>query len=223
MNGSPDINDSAATDESDKLDPRQAADILEQATRRARRQFDPHPPVLGLVNALIALIAYGVVWLVVRGQHPYDGLSVWLIILLAMMARLAIGLSARVFWNATKGVRGRPIRPWWAEVGAITVALAAMFVFMGALDRAGADHAIVYGIYLAAAPLIILGGTAAGFMAAREDWPAFAAALAVVCVGAGGAFAGPAGAWGVAGLGLCLALLGHAAATVWLRHPKAVR
>jgi hypothetical protein len=60
-------------------------------------------------------------------------------------------------------------------------------------------------------------------VAARADWPAFAAALAVVCVGAGAAFAGPAGVWGVAGLGLTLTLLGHAAATVWRRHPKAVR
>jgi hypothetical protein len=223
MNGSPDINDSAPADEGDMLDVRQAADILDRPTRRARRQFDADPPLLGLLRAVIALVAYGTVWLSVRGQHRYDGLRTWLIVLLAVLARSAIALSIGFVRHATKGVSGRPARPWWAEICAVVVALAAVFVFMGALDQAGAGHAVVYGVYLAVAPLIIVGGTVAGFLAARADWPAFAAALAVVCVGAGGAFAGPAGAWEIAGLGLCLALLGHTAASAWLRWAKAVR
>jgi hypothetical protein len=223
MNGSPDINDSAAAEEGDMLDVRRAADILDQATRRARRQFDANPPLLGLLNAVIALVAYGAVWLSVRGQHPYDGLHVWIVILLVMLARLVLGLFIGFFRRATKGVSGRSPRPWWAEVVAVVVVLAAVLVFMAAIVHAGAGHAIAYGVYPAAVPLIVVGGTLAGFMAARADWAAFAAALAVVGVGAGAAFAGPAGAWGIAGLGLCLAFLGHTAATVWLRHRTAVR
>ena len=223
MNGSPDINDSAPTDEDDVLDVRQAADILDRATRRAQRQFDANPPQLGLLNAVIALVAYGAVWLSVRGQHPYDGLHVWLVVLLIGLARLVLALFIGFFRHATKGVSGRSARPWWAEVVAVVVVLTAVVVFMAALVHAGAGHAIAYGVYPAAVPLIVIGGTLAGFMAARADWPAFVAALAVVGVGAAAAFAGPAGAWGIAGLGLCLAFLGHAAATVWLRRPKAVR
>jgi hypothetical protein len=223
MNGSPDINGSAPTDGDDVLGVRQAADILDRAGRRARRQFDANPPVLGLLNAVIAGVGYGAVWLSVRGQHPYDGLHIWLVILLVMLARLVLGLFIAFFRHATKGVSGRSARPWWAEVVAVVVVLAGVFVFMGALVHAGAGHAIAYGVYPAAAPLVVVGGTLAGFMAARADWPAFVAALAVVCVGAGAAFAGPAGAWGIAGLGLCLALLGHTAATAWLRHPRAIR
>jgi hypothetical protein len=223
MNGSPDINNSAPTDDNDVLDVRQAADILDRAGRRARRQFDANPPLLGVLNAVIVLVAYGAVWLSVRGQHPYNGLHVWLVILFVMLARLVLALCIGFFRHATHGVSGRSARPWWAEVAAVLVVLTAVVVFMGALVHAGASHTIAYGVYPAAAPLIVVGATLAGFMAARADWPAFAAALAVVGVGAGAAFAGPAGAWGVAGLGLCLALLGHTAVTVWLRHPRAVR
>jgi hypothetical protein len=58
------------------------------------------------------------------------------------------------------------------------------------------------------------GGIAQG----RAEWPAFGAALTVAVVAAGGAFAGPAGAWAVAGVGLFVALLGHTAATAWLHR-----
>lgn len=220
MNGSPGTNNSAATDEGDALDPRQAAEILERAKRRARRQFDANPPLLGLLRAAIALVAYGAVWLSVRGQHPYDGLKTWAVIWLIAMACLALRLYIGFFRYAREGVSGGSVRPQWAEICVVTVVLAAVFVFMGALVAAGAGHAIAYGVYPAAAPLILIGGTAAGFLAARGDWPAFGAALVVICVGAGGAFAGPAGAWGIAGLGLALALAGHTAATVWLRNSR---
>jgi hypothetical protein len=43
-------------------------------------------------------------------------------------------------------------------------------------------------------------------------------ALAVVALAAGAAFAGPAGVWSVMGIGLCVLLLGYAAALVRLRR-----
>jgi hypothetical protein len=52
-------------------------------------------------------------------------------------------------------------------------------------------------------------------MAARANWRACGTALAVAAVGAVGAFAGPAGAWAVAGVGLFVVLLGSAAAIAW--------
>src|SRR5215469_2983788 len=54
----------------------------------------------------------------------------------------------------------------------------------------------------------------AATMAARADWRRCATGLAVAVVGVAGVFAGPAGAWAVAGLGLCIVLLGNAAAIV---------
>lgn len=222
MNGEPDGGECATTG-NDDFNPRDAAAILTKSTRKARRQFDANPPVIGLIRAALVLLGYGTIWLNVRGQHPYIGPKSWTVVVLFCAVVLVLRLSRLVFQLATEGVSGRPGRSWWAEICAVVLVLAAVFAFMGALVKAGAAHDVVYGVYPAAAPLIMVGGTAAGFLGARADWPAFGAALAAVCIGAGAAFAGPAGAWGVAGLGLCAALLGHTALIVWQRRSKAVR
>jgi hypothetical protein len=75
----------------------------------------------------------------------------------------------------------------------------------------------VYGLYPASAPLILAGLAWAAIMAARANWPSTGTALVVATAGTLAAFAGPAGAWAVAGSGLCVVLTVTAAATVW-RH-----
>ena len=60
--------------------------------------------------------------------------------------------------------------------------------------------------------LIIPGLAWAAVMAARADWGNCATGLGVAAVGVAGLFAGPAGAWAVAGAGLCVVLLARAAA-----------
>jgi hypothetical protein len=212
-----------ATAGDEEFDPKDAAAVLTRATRRARRQFDASPPLLGLVRAGLVLLAYGTVWLNVRGQHPYDGPKAWTVTVLFCSVVLALRVSRLVYQLATEGVSGRSGRPWWPETVAVAAALAAVFAFMGALAQTDTARAVVYGVYPAAVPLIAVGGTVAGFLAARADWPGFGAALAAVGVGAGAAFAGPAGSWGIAGLGLCAALLGHTTAAVWLRYTRAAR
>jgi hypothetical protein len=52
-------------------------------------------------------------------------------------------------------------------------------------------------------------------MAVRAGWRSCGTGLAVAAVGVVGAFAGPVGAWAVAGVGLCVMLLGSAAAIAW--------
>jgi hypothetical protein len=47
-------------------------------------------------------------------------------------------------------------------------------------------------------------------MAVRADWRRCGEAFAVATVGIAGLFAGPAGAWLVAGVGICVVLLGTA-------------
>ena len=66
--------------------------------------------------------------------------------------------------------------------------------------------------------LIIPGLAWAVLMAARANRRELATGLAIVVIGIVGAFAGPAGAWAVAGVGLCVVLLGSAAAIVWPRR-----
>jgi hypothetical protein len=70
---------------------------------------------------------------------------------------------------------------------------------------------------------MVAGLAWAGIMAARANWRACGTGLAVAAVGAVGAFAGPAGAWAVAGVGLFAVLLGSAAAIAWRQRRSVVR
>ena len=60
--------------------------------------------------------------------------------------------------------------------------------------------------------LVIPGLARAALRAAKADWRSCGTGLGVAVVGVAGLFAGPAGSWAVAGVGLCAVLLGRAAA-----------
>ena len=199
-----------------ELDPRDAAALLDQTTRRAERQLDLHPPVLMLVAALVVLIAYGAIWLSVRNQHPYTGPTLGALgVLYATLAAFGV-LVAVVTRRAISGVSGRSSQRRRGEAIAFAVAWTSVYVFQGALHNAGASHAIAYGIYPAAAPLIIVGPAAAAHEAAKEnrEWSGFAcAAVVLACVGA---FTGPETVWAVMGIGLATLLLARAASRIWL-------
>ena len=211
------MDETATHDEGGELDPREAATLLEQTERQAQRQFDISPPLLMLIGAAVVLVAYGAVWLSVRGQHPYSGPSGAALAVLYMTLLVWVLVVAVVFQRATSGVGGRSSRQQKADGAAFATVWAAVYVFQGALHHAGASHAIVYGIYPAAAPIIIVGGAAAAHAAARENWRLLGFALAGVALAAVGAFAGPAAVWAVVGTGLCVLLLARAAAQIWLR------
>jgi hypothetical protein len=209
------------SDDVGELDPRAAAALLEQTRRRALREFDIRPPVLMLGGAVVVLIAYGAVWWSVRGQHPYSGPSGTALAVLYSTLVVWVVVVAVVFRRATSGVGGRSAQQQKADGAAFATIWIAVYVFQGALHHAGASHAIVYGIYPAAAPLVILGSAAAAHAAAREDWRTLGFALTVVALAAIGAYAGPAGVWGVIGIGLCVLLLGRAASQVWAPRMRA--
>jgi hypothetical protein len=218
MDGEGDARESATADEGGELDPREAAALLEQTTRRAQRQLDIRPPLLMLIGAAVVLVAYGGVWLSVRGQHPYSGPSGTALAVLYTTLIVWVVVVAVLVQRATRGVGGRSSRQRGAAGAAFATIWAAVYVFQGALYHAGASHAIVYGIYPAAAPLIIVGSAAAAYATAEENWRVLGFAIAVVALAAVGAFAGPARVWGVIGIGLCVLLLGRTADQVWVRH-----
>jgi hypothetical protein len=199
------------------FDPQQAAALLDQTTQQARRKFQPYPPWLLVIRAVMVLAVCGAVWLSVRGQHPYKGPTAAVLPVVFAFVVVNFGATVAVASRATAGVSGRSrLRP--AEITVMAVAWIGVFVVMGALAGAGVSRAIVYGLYPATVPLIVAGLAWAGIMAARANWRACGTALAVAAVGAVGAFAGPAGAWAVAGVGLFVVLLGSAAAIAWQRR-----
>jgi hypothetical protein len=184
------------------FDPREAADLLEQTRRQAQRQFNPHTPVITIIQAFVALIGFGALWLSVRDQHPYKGPEGWALAVLYPMLAILIILVLIQNHRANEGVGRKDTRQARAAGAVIGVAWVAVYVYMGALAHAGASHSILYGVYPATGPLMIVGLVAAAVAGAREEWPLFAGALGVAGVAAIAAYTGPVAAWLVMGVGL---------------------
>ena len=71
MNGMYDRRATGTYEDEGGLDPREAARLLAQTQRQAQRELDFRSPGLSVLAAAAALVAFGSVWLSVRGQHPY--------------------------------------------------------------------------------------------------------------------------------------------------------
>ncbi|HMK93022.1 MAG TPA: hypothetical protein VK576_08490, partial [Thermoleophilia bacterium] len=103
--------------------------------------------------------------------------------------------------RARQGVTGRTRRREAYLGAAMGSAYIGAVVFQGALLHLGASHAIVYGVYPAVVSPIILIAAGGVFAAVREDVQTLCAAIAVIGVLAGSAFAGPIGVWLSCGVG----------------------
>jgi hypothetical protein len=206
MNHTP---DPATAENGGHFDPREAAALLDETTQQARRQLQPSPPWLLVTRAVMVLAACGGIWLSVRGQHPYRGPTTADIPILVAFIVINFAATVAVRKRATAGVLGRSLlRP--AEIAVAALAWVAAAVLIAAL----ADSGVSYGHYPTTV-LIIPGLAWAAITAARAWWRSCAVGLAVAAIGVVGLFAGPAGSWAVAGIGLCLVLLGYAAAVTW--------
>ncbi len=203
------------TDHGGALDPREAARLLEQTTREARRQFSLTPPLVTAVMGVVILAAYGALWLSVRAQHPYSGPNLGVIALVYVTVALGIAVGVKVYERARAGVSGPSVALGAPEGIALLVSIGGSPVLQGALKYYGSSNALVYGVIPAAAPLIIVGTTLAGMAASKTNWPQFGAALAVVAGGVVALFVGPIDAWLVAGVAVFAGVVGYAAATVW--------
>jgi len=223
MGGTSELGNSETYGDEHGLDPRGAARLLAQTQKQAQRGLDFRSPGLSLLAAAVALVAFGAVWLSVRGQHPYKGpTAVALVVLYAVvLIRIATVVYARR--RAKAGVSGSSIRQERAQGAGVVVALVAVYVLMGALANNGASNAVVYGVYVVTATLIVLGAFWAARSAVREDWSELGLSIAIMLVAAGSAFAGPRGVWLSDGVGLCVLLLGDSATKAWrLRASRSV-
>jgi hypothetical protein len=221
MSGVFDMGKAKAYGDEGGLDPREAAGLLAQTQRQAQRGLDFRSPGLSLLAAAVALVAFGAVWLSVRGQHPYTGPTAVSLVVLYAAVLLRIGTVVYAHRRAKAGVSGRSVRQTRAEGAALAVALVAVYVVMGALANEGASDAVVYGVYVVTATMLVLGTFGAARSAVREDWPGLAISIAIVLVAAGSAFAGPRGVWLSNGVGCFVVLLAYSAAQAWmLRAPR---
>jgi hypothetical protein len=192
--------------------PEQAAALLDQTTQRARRKLQPSPPWLLVTRAVLVLAALGAIWLSVRGQHPYKGPPASDIPILIGFIVVNFAATVAVRAHAIAGVSGRT-RFSRGEIAALVAAFAATVVAMAGLAAAGVDLA-TYPTSVMVIPALVW----AALMAARHNRCELAVGIAIVVIGIVGAFAGPAGSWAVAAVGLAAVLLGNAAAVAWHQH-----
>jgi hypothetical protein len=193
------------------LDPREAARLLAQTEQRVRRELDWRSPWLSLIAAVGVFVAFGAVWLTVRGQHPYVGPTPLSLAVLYAVVAIRIGTVVYSHRRARAGIGGRSVRRHWTEGVALLVALVGVYVLMGALANAGASDGVVYGTYVVTATMLVLGVFGAARFAAREDREGVCVSLAIILVAAGCSFASPRGVWLANGIGCGAVLLLHSA------------
>jgi hypothetical protein len=201
--------DTTAAGNGGTFGPEQAAALLDQTTQQARRKFQPSPPWLLVTRAVMVLAALGAIWLSVRGQHPYRGPTAADIPVLVAFIVVNFAATVAVRRHATSGLSGRS-RFSPGEITVLVLAIAATVAAMAGLGAAGVDFATY-----PTSVMVIPGLAWTVLMAARASWRGLATGLAIVVIGIVGAFAGPAGAWAVAAVGLCVILLGSAAGIAW--------
>lgn len=200
----------SGTGDDGRLDPREAAALLDQATRRARRGFASGRPLLYVYRAVVFLVAFGGFWLSLRRQNPYTGVpGGWALTVTFVLVAINIGWSAVLVKRSGTGVSGPAQRARRAWLGLMLTAWIVAYAVTAPLYHGGASHP-GWGLYPASAPLMIIGLVGAVTAAARRDWPmaVICGALAAVAVLAG--FGGPAGAWLIMGIGGSIAMLGAA-------------
>ena len=215
-NGAGDQNGGAA------FAPQEAASILGDASTAARRRFEQNPPLLHLIRAVVVLVAFGGLWLSVRNQHPYNGPNPLAIVICYVAVAVAIAATTGAMRKANAGITRKDKRAQRIAAVVIGTAWIAAYVFNGALEAAGVSHAIVYGIYPATAPLMIVGLVAAAWSGAREEWRTFGATLAVAIVAMLSAYGGPRDSWLFMGIGVAAVMAAAAVATAWEQRSAVV-
>jgi hypothetical protein len=218
MNGTRD--DDRAESDDGVLDPHDAAELIEQTTLNARRAFETSSPIAAALGAGVFLFGYGAVWWSMRDQQVYTGPAGWALIVLYGLIVISGIVARQVFHRATAGIGGRARRQMAAAGAAVAAAGVAAWTVQGALRYLGVSFEIVYGVYGPTVPLIALAAASTGFAVSRGKWLELYLAIAIMLIAAVSTFFGPAGAWGLTGVGCAIALLVYAAAVmVRLRRP----
>jgi hypothetical protein len=199
------MNDGTGTDQGMNMNAADAAAIIAEADARARHILRPDHRVTFLVWGVIWILGDGLMWLAVRGQHPYHGPNPGgyaATVLLAVLVSLASVSQSR----AETGVRGRSVLHRWTFFLSALAGLGGAFAIEGALVHAGASRPVV-GVFEAVAPVLVIGLLYLARFSAEQDWAVAGLGLWLVIAAAVGAYAGPQNVWAVAALAVGPAFL----------------
>jgi len=181
------------------IDAGAAEALLTSTTLAARQGFETRGPLVLAFLSIVVLSAYGTLWWSVRDQNPYVGPSLGAIGAAYAIVMVSVVVSLGAYTRARDGVRAAHRSQDVLEGLALGVPWLAVFVFDGALRADGFSFAIVYGVFDAAAPWLVVGAALAGLGAGRRDTARLAIGLGLVLAATVAAFFGPAGSWAVLG------------------------
>ena len=164
---------------------------MRQAPQQAQHEPTARRPLLFVSWGLVVLVGYGVMWLSVRGQHPFHGPTVPSIVTAAALVLVA---TVYTVWavDRASGASARTV----ARQGSFVLALAAgglaLKIVIHAVYHAGAGRPLV-ALIGAAAPLLVVGLVFVASCAINSslDRPRLTLGLWLLAVAAGGAWAGP--------------------------------
>ena len=210
MNEKAGMRDGAGAEEAAGMGAQDAAVIMSEARERARHELTVNRAAIFVSWALVYLLGYGVVWLSVRGQLPFHAPTGWALALLALLAVLALGVTAQLTDRATSGVGGvsaQRRRIYWLS---LAVGLLGVYIMQPALRHVGASHGVI-SVFTASSPLLVAGVVLVAGTAAWLNWYAFGLGIWLIAVAAFSGFAGPAGVWAVDALAVGVPFLAMAA------------
>ena len=210
MNEKAGMRDGAGAEEAAGMGAQDAAVIMSEARERARHELTVNRAAIFVSWALVYLLGYGVVWLSVRGQLPFHAPAGWALALLALLAVLALGVTAQLTDRATSGVGGvsaQRRRIYWLS---LAVGLLGVYIMQPALRHVGASHGVI-SVFTASSPLLVAGVVLVAGTAAWLNWYAFGLGIWLIAVAAFSGFAGPAGVWAVDALAVGVPFLAMAA------------
>ncbi|HEY1916578.1 MAG TPA: hypothetical protein VGH27_13470 [Streptosporangiaceae bacterium] len=190
----------ASTGDVPLLDAQAAAAILAEAGQHARDELRVKRPLVFACAGLAWLLGYGAIWLSVRGQHPYQGPTPPAVFALVVLVGVAVAISASLHSRAASGIGGLSEQRRRIGIAALIAGYVGVLVLEAALDHAGAGRAATFGVFAAAAPVVVTGVVYIANSAVRVDWSLLALGGWLIAAAAGAAFAGPVGVWGVMAL-----------------------
>jgi hypothetical protein len=205
------MNDGTGLDEGRPLDPRSAAAIVQETSKRAQHALVVRRPVLFAVWGVAWLVSDGAIWLSVRGQRPYNGPTSGALMTVTLVIVAAAIVTVVLVGRAASGVSGWSATQRRILLLSYLAGYVALFAIEAALDHAGASRPVL-GVYGAAVPILLVALVIAASSVLSLDWSLFGLGIWLLAVAAGSGFAGPVGVWAVGALAGGGALLLLAAA-----------
>jgi uncharacterized membrane protein YiaA len=161
-------------DEETAMDLQDAAAIMRKTRERADRELEVRNPVLFASAELALLLGYGAIWLSVRDQAiSISGPDGEAIAVLLLVVVAAVMITASVVDRAASGVSGSSALRRRIGFSSIGIGYIGVLSLELALAHAGASHAVAYGVFAAAAPILVTGAIYIANSAISLDWPLF--------------------------------------------------